>query len=92
MDRVNPVNSSTPTQTVNATEPLRRTAVAEASALQQDHVEISAIARALDALENAPDIRVQKVADVRKAVDEGRYETPEKLAITVDRLLREFNA
>ena len=41
-------------------------------------------------LDELPDIRQDKVDDVRAQIEDGTYETPEKLDIAADRLLSEM--
>jgi negative regulator of flagellin synthesis FlgM len=38
-----------------------------------------------------PEIRVELVARVRREIAEGRYDTPEKLEIALERLLERMN-
>jgi negative regulator of flagellin synthesis FlgM len=55
--------------------------------LPGDQVEFSEMARFLSRVSELPDVRVEKIASVRSAIDRGDYETPEKLEIAIDRLL-----
>jgi anti-sigma28 factor (negative regulator of flagellin synthesis) len=52
-----------------------------------DEVSISPAARMLEELVNDPNIRAERIAQIRTAIDAGEYETPEKLRIALDRLL-----
>ncbi len=54
--------------------------------LAMDRVEISEMGQMLSTLEPETDIRVDKVTEIREAILNGTYETPEKIDITVDRL------
>ena len=60
---------------------------AEASVTVMDRVEISEMARLLSTLERGGDIRVDKVLAIREAIADGTYETDDKIAVTVDRLI-----
>ena len=51
-----------------------------------DRVEISEMGQMLSTLEPETDIRVEKVTEIREAILNGTYETPEKIDITVDHL------
>ena len=51
-----------------------------------DRVEISEIGQMLSTLEPETDIRVEKVTEIREAILNGTYETPDKIDATVDRL------
>ncbi len=52
-----------------------------------DHVEISELAQRLSVMGDASGIRREKVAAIREEIAAGNYETPEKIDVTVDRLL-----
>ncbi|MBX3422879.1 MAG: flagellar biosynthesis anti-sigma factor FlgM [Pirellulaceae bacterium] len=60
--------------------------------LPQDQLELSAEAQQLLASQAAgsptgSDIRAERVAEIRNAIAQGTYETPEKLSVALDRLL-----
>ena len=55
-----------------------------------DEVVISSAARLLDAVRNLPEIRQDRVREIREAIAEGTYETDEKLQIALERLLEEI--
>ncbi len=56
----------------------------------EDAVDVSALARLLSQLESLPDIRLEKVSQVRAAIERGNYETTGKIDITIDRLVQEL--
>ena len=57
-----------------------------------DRVEISPIARMMSEVAALPDIRAEKVAQVRAEIQAGTYITPEKLDIAIERLLQDIQA
>jgi len=57
----------------------------------RDHVEISPLGQMLDGIARLPEIRHEKVAEIRRQIDAGTYETPEKLDMALDRLLDELH-
>ncbi len=57
---------------------------------EADTVEISDSARYLGELKKLPDIREDKVQNARALIAAGRFETPERINGTVDRLLQEL--
>lgn len=59
--------------------------------IPRDHVEISPLGQMLDGIARLPDIRHEKVAEIRRQIADGAYETPEKLDMALDRLLDEFH-
>lgn len=52
-----------------------------------DQIDISSEAQQLAGLNEAPDIRADRVAEIRQQIETGQYETTEKLETAVDRLL-----
>ncbi len=55
-----------------------------------DQLDISREAQYLMQVHGAPDIRADRVADVRSQIEAGRYETGDKLNVAVDRLFDEI--
>jgi len=55
-----------------------------------DRAEISEEARLLNKLAEVPDIRLDKVSELRELIASGRYETAERIEKTVDKLLEEL--
>ena len=57
---------------------------------EADQVEISAEAEMISRVHELPDIRADRVAEIREQIAAGAYETDEKLDIAVGRLLDEL--
>ncbi len=55
-----------------------------------DRVEISQIARLISELSSLPEVRAEKIAQVRAQIEAGTYITPEKMDIAVERLLEDL--
>lgn len=55
-----------------------------------DKAEFSPEAELLGRLATIPDVRVEKVADVRAQIEAGTYETPQKLDIAVQRAMNDI--
>jgi negative regulator of flagellin synthesis FlgM len=55
-----------------------------------DRVDISEAGRIADQLAEIPDIRSERVAEIRSALARGVYETDEKLDLALERLLDEI--
>ena len=55
-----------------------------------DELDLSPQASLIDQVKAAPDIRVDRVADIRAQIEAGVYATDEKLDIALDRLLEEL--
>ena len=58
-----------------------------AAAPEADQVELSDRSQLVDHLKSLPDIRVDKVAEVRAAIERGDYETEAKVDRTIDAIL-----
>ena len=56
-----------------------------------DQLDISREADMVSRVRDLPDIRADRVAEIRAAIEEGVYETDEKLEIAVGRLLDEIS-
>ena len=76
----------------NATAPTHRAAsvveviASRSEAAVGDRVELSNFARYLDRLRQLPEARIDRVTQVRQAIAEGSYETPDKIEAVLDRL------
>ena len=57
----------------------------------RDHVEISPLGQMLDGISRMPEIRHEKVEEIRQKIASGVYETPANLEIALDRLLDELH-
>ena len=53
----------------------------------EDRVEISDTAQSLSTLESDSGIRIDKVLAIREAIQDGTYETEEKIEATVEKLI-----
>lgn len=56
----------------------------------RDHVEISPLGRMLEGIDRLPEIRHERVEEIRRQIASGVYETPEKLELALDRLIDEL--
>ncbi len=69
----------------------RRTDSADTTARRNDRVELSDHARLLDQLRDLPNVRQELVQQIRDAIAQGQYETPEKISQAVERLLADLD-
>ncbi len=60
------------------------------SAARGDVVEISELARFMEELSRLPEIRPEKVQQLRQLVVKGEYQTAERIDVAVERLLTEL--
>lgn len=78
-------------QAITAPHHLRHTASAPSTTGHvSDELDISETGRLLDLASQAPEIRADRVRDIRAAIAEGRYESEAKLTVALDRLLDEI--
>lgn len=56
----------------------------------RDHVEISPLGQMLDGIGRLPEIRHEKVEEIRRQIATGSYETPEKFELALDRMMDEL--
>ena len=57
----------------------------------RDQVEISPLGQMLDGISRMPEIRHEKVDEIRRQITSGVYETPEKWEAALDRLIDELS-
>jgi negative regulator of flagellin synthesis FlgM len=57
---------------------------------QADQIDISPEAEFIARTSELPDVRADRIADIRAQIAAGRYETDEKLSIAIGRLLDEI--
>lgn len=55
-----------------------------------DQVQISSKAQHLSALSQVPEVRMDRILQIREEIANGTYESPEKYEKAVDRLLKEL--
>ncbi len=67
-----------------------RGAAAPAQLDTVDQLELSGEAQRLSQVQTAPDIRADRVAEIRAQIQAGKYESLEKVSVAVDRLLNEL--
>jgi hypothetical protein len=58
--------------------------------MPRDEIQISPEARLLEEISRSGDIAHARVDEIRRMISSGVYETPEKMAIALDRLLQEL--
>ncbi len=74
---------SQPSQQAQPAQPRR-------SAVGVDELDISPEAQLLSQVREVPEIRADRVAEIRAAIESGTYETDEKISLAVDRLFDEI--
>ena len=83
---VGPINRPTGTDASQ-----RRTEPAATNARRGDRVELSDHARLLDQLRDLPNVRQELVQQIRDAIAQGQYETPEKINQALESLFADLD-
>ncbi len=60
--------------------------------MPRDDIQISSEARLMEELSRSGDVQQSRLAEIRSMIASGVYETPEKLAVALDRLLDEVQS
>jgi anti-sigma28 factor (negative regulator of flagellin synthesis) len=60
------------------------------SMVPRDEVEISSVGKMMDELSRSGDVRAERLAQIKAAIDAGTYETVDKLEAALGRLLDEI--
>jgi anti-sigma28 factor (negative regulator of flagellin synthesis) len=91
MSQINGVGSNSPIQKI-VNQPVQKQVPADAPKQLPltDRVELSGVSGMLKALKQN-DVRADKVAEIKSAIDAGTYETDDKLDAAVDRLLDDLD-
>ncbi len=78
------VSGATPTRAVApvATQP----ATSSQIAAPKDELEISTAGKMLDRLSESPDVRAERLAQIKKAIDNGAYDSDEKLEAALSKM------
>jgi len=78
-----------PNRTQGATPPK----TSEAKPIQtDDQVEISTAGRMMDRLQESSEMRSERLAQIKTAIDAGKYDTPEKLEAALSKMLDEIES
>ncbi|GAB4137174.1 MAG: hypothetical protein Tsb009_04610 [Planctomycetaceae bacterium] len=85
-----PVQNSFPIKSSFPSPPVQKATEAKPAA-PRDEVEISSAGKMLDSLNQSGEVRAERLARIKSAIDAGEYETPEKLEAALMRMLQEIN-
>ncbi len=75
-----PIRSSVPTNTARPAE------AAAVPTTPKDELEISAAGQMLDRIGETPEMRAERLAQIKEAIDNGSYDTDEKLDAALSRM------
>jgi flagellar biosynthesis anti-sigma factor FlgM len=85
---VNNVGNSAPVQKLTS-NPVQKSIPADAPKQlpATDRLELSGVSHLLTTLKSSGDVRTDKVAEIKSAIENGTYEDDKKLDVAVDRML-----
>lgn len=81
---IGPVSGATPSRAVSSTT--SPPVAAPSVTAPQDELEISSAGKMLDRLSESPEIRAERLAQIKEAIDNGAYDTDEKLEAALSRM------
>jgi anti-sigma28 factor (negative regulator of flagellin synthesis) len=90
MSFIQGIGSSTPINNPTLGAPVKPPSNESANTPPTDRVELSGIGHLLSKLKSN-DIRTDKVASVKSAINDGSYEDDHKLNVAIDKLLDDLN-
>jgi len=82
---------------VGAAAPIRQTrpviepeaTASPAISSPSDEVDISAAGKMLDGISRTPGVREERLSQIKAAIEDGTYDTPEKLDIALSRMIEQ---
>jgi anti-sigma28 factor (negative regulator of flagellin synthesis) len=88
MTEISPINGAIPVTSAESLEAKRPVGESRLPRAEQgDRVEISQAGRALSEARPTGESPAEKIARIRQQIAQGNYETEDKIAVTIDRLL-----
>ena len=91
MSSIHGVGGNNPIQKVTGQPAARPTEKTKAASTRSaDKLELSGVSHLMQALKANADVRIDKVATIKQAIEAGTYEDDAKLDATVDKLLDEL--
>ena len=90
MINVNGVHPATPPKALGQVGPADSVAPNAETVRSADVVEISQIAKLAAQIHELPEVRTELVQQVKEEIASGKYETPERLDVAIDKLMDEL--
>ena len=83
---VGSVSGATPARAVSPTTPVSQPEANSVVSGPRDEIEISSAGKMLDRLSETPEIRAERLAQIKEAIDNGAYDTDEKLEAALEKM------
>ena len=81
-----PVRSAIPAASTAPANPAAPNAAQSPLTSPRDELEISAAGQMLDRLSESPEVRAERIAQIKEAIENGDYDTDEKLEAALSRM------
>ena len=81
-----PVRSAIPAASHPATNSVATTSAPSSVTSPRDELEISTAGQMLDRLSDSPEVRAERIAQIKEAIENGEYDTDEKLDAALSRM------
>ena len=85
----NPVQNTVPIKQARPAAEVPPTTEAK-PATPRDEVEISSVAKMLDRMNQSPEIRAERLNQIKVQIEAGKYDTPEKLEAALEKMFGEI--
>lgn len=85
------VSNAFPIQPQQPAQSVKKTAEAQPVAATRDEVEISSAGKMLSGVDQPGEIRAERLARIKAAVDAGEYDTDEKLEAALSRMIQSID-
>jgi anti-sigma28 factor (negative regulator of flagellin synthesis) len=80
------ISGATPARAVSPTTSVSQPATTSHVAAPRDELEISSAGKMLDRLSETPEVRAERLAQIKEAIDNGAYDTDEKLEAALSKM------
>ena len=80
------VSGATPARAVSPTTSVSQPNAGSSVAAPRDELEISSAGKMLDRLSETPEVRAERLAQIKEAIENGAYDTDEKLEAALSKM------
>ena len=81
------VSGGIPTRAVSPTTSVSQPSTASSVESPRDQLEISSAGKMLDRLSETPEVRAERLAQIKDAIENGAYDTDEKLEAALSKMI-----
>ena len=80
-------SGATPARAVSPANPVSQPSTASSVVSPRDQLEISSAGKMLDRLSETPEVRAERLAQIKEAIENGAYDTDEKLEAALSKMI-----